>query len=66
MKNNIPLDHFNLALDKLSGKELYWAQKSIERNLEKDDRIDDDTFNRIIWHAEKGYDTPYPDLANRK
>ena len=24
------------------------------------DRIEEDTFNRIIWHSVKGYDVPYP------
>jgi YVTN family beta-propeller protein len=60
--NNIPLDQLNPALSSLTGNQLYWAQKSLEQDLEDVDRIDDDTFNRIIWHAVKGYDTPYPDL----
>ena len=59
--NNIPLDQLNPALSSLTGNQLYWAQKSLEQDLEDVDRIDDDTFNRIIWHAVKGYDTPYPD-----
>lgn len=60
--NNIPLDQLNPALTSLSGDQLYWAEKSLEQDLEDVDRIDDDTFNRIIWHSVKGYDTPYPDL----
>ena len=64
VKNNIPLDDLNPALVSLSGKQLYWAQKSLEQNIEDVDRIDDDVFNRIIWHAVKGYDRPYPDLPN--
>ncbi|MFZ0282090.1 MAG: alkaline phosphatase family protein, partial [Bacteroidales bacterium] len=62
VKNNIPLDDLNPALVSLSGKQLYWAQKSLEQDLEDVDRIDDDVFNRIIWHAVKGYERPYPDL----
>ena len=65
IKNNIPLDQLNLALDKLDGQELYWAKKSVEQDLDEEDLIDDNVFNRIIWHAVKGYDTPYPNLANR-
>lgn len=65
VKNNIPLDQLNLALDKLDDKELYWAKKSLEQDLDEEDLVDDNVFNRIIWHAVKGYNTPYPKLANR-
>jgi YVTN family beta-propeller protein len=60
--NNIPLDRLNPPLTALSGKPLYWAKKSLEQDLADVDRIDEDTFNRIIWHAVKGYDRPYPAL----
>jgi hypothetical protein len=62
VKNNIPLDLLNPPLSALSGKKLYWAKKSLEQDLADLDRIDEDTFNRIIWHAVKGYDRPYPEL----
>ena len=62
LKNNIPLDELNPSLVSLSGDRLYWAKKSIEQDLEDVDRIDEDIFNRIIWHSVKGYDRPYPDL----
>ncbi len=65
VKNNIPLDQLNLALDKLNKEDLYWAKKSLEQDLDEEDLIDDDVFNRIIWHAVKGYDRPYPNLINR-
>ncbi|MEE9432299.1 MAG: bifunctional YncE family protein/alkaline phosphatase family protein [Melioribacteraceae bacterium] len=58
--NNIPLDEMNPSLATLEGDALYWAQLSIEQNLDDYDRIDEDTFNRIIWHSVKGYDVPYP------
>ncbi len=61
--NNIPLDELNPELISLSGDARYWAQKSMEQNLDELDRIDEDTFNRIIWHSVKGYDVPYPVLA---
>lgn len=63
LKNNIPLDQLNPALSSLSGDALYWAQKSLEQDLEDYDRIDEDIFNRIIWHAVKGYEVPYPVLS---
>jgi len=34
----------------------------MEQDLDNYDRIDEDTFNRIIWHAMKGYNRPYPEL----
>ena len=63
--NNIPLDEINPSLESLSGKKLYWAKKSMEQDLDNYDRIDEDIFNRIIWHAMKGYDRPYPELPDR-
>jgi len=64
-RNNIPLDELNPPLKGLSGKQLSWAKKSLEQNLDDYDRIDEDTFNRIIWHAVKGYDCPYPILSRK-
>lgn len=63
LPNNIPLDQLNPKLQSLTGKQLYWAQKSLEQDLDELDRIEEDTFNRIIWHAVKGYDVPYPVVA---
>ncbi len=64
LANNIPLDELNPELSALTGDARYWAIKSMEQNLDELDRIDEDTFNRIIWHAIKGYDVPYPVLAD--
>ena len=66
LPNNIPLDKLNPPLESLRGDALHWAQMSLKQDLEDVDRIDEDTFNRIIWHAVKGYDVPYPILAKRK
>jgi len=60
LPSNIPLDQLNPPLVALSGDALYWANKSLEQDLGDVDRIDEDTFNRILWHAVKGYDVPYP------
>ena len=62
VKNNIPLDELNPPINELSGKKLSWAKKSLEQDLDDYDRIDEDTFNRIIWHAVKGVDRPYPEM----
>ncbi len=64
-KNIIPLDEINPPLESLYGKKRYWAEKSMEQDLEDYDRIDEDTFNRIIWHAIKGYNRPYPELSEK-
>jgi YVTN family beta-propeller protein len=64
LPNNIPLERLNPPLQSLNGQQLYWAKKSLEQDLDDLDRIDEDTFNRIIWHAVKGYDMPYPVLNN--
>jgi hypothetical protein len=60
--NNIPLDDINPPLISLQGDQLYWAKKSMEQDLDEVDLIDEDTFNRIIWHSVKGYDRPYPEI----
>lgn len=60
LPSGIPLDQLNPPLTSLKGDQLFWAKKSLEQDLDEVDRIDEDTFNRIIWHAVKGYSRPYP------
>jgi YVTN family beta-propeller protein len=59
LPNRIPLDEMNPPLKALSGQALFWAQKSMELDLEDVDRADEDTFNRILWFSVKG-EIPYP------
>ncbi len=66
LKNNIALNELNPPLHGLVGQKRYWAEKSMEQNLEEIDRIDEDQFNRIIWHSVRGYDKPYPMLSEKK
>ena len=40
---------------------LFWAEKSLALNLRQGDKADEDTLNRIIWHATRGYDVAYPE-----
>ncbi|MEO6811817.1 MAG: alkaline phosphatase family protein [Isosphaeraceae bacterium] len=61
--NIVPLDEMNPSLSQLSGKALHWAQVSLELDLDDVDDAPEDTFNRIIWHAVKGVDVPYPAVA---
>jgi YVTN family beta-propeller protein len=60
LPNRVPLNRLNPPLPALRGQAAFWARKSLEQDLSDVDRIDEDVFNRIIWHAVKGYDTPYP------
>ncbi len=66
LPNNIPLDELNPPLESLKGEALHWAEMSMKQDLDDVDRIDEDTFNRIIWHSVKGYDVPYPVLSQKK
>jgi hypothetical protein len=58
--NRIPLDRMNPPLKDLKGAARYWAEKSLALDLSEVDKADEDTFNRVLWHAQKGYDVPYP------
>ena len=59
-ENNIPLDELNASLDRLKGKARRDALASLKLNLDEIDMADEDSFNRILWHAMKGHDVPYP------
>jgi hypothetical protein len=60
-QNKIALDEMNPPMERLTGRALYWARKSMELDLDRADAADEDTFNRILWHSVRGYDTPYPE-----
>lgn len=60
LPNNVPIDELNPPKEKLGAKALHWAELSLAQNFEKVDRADEDSLNRIIWHAMKGVDAPYP------
>jgi YVTN family beta-propeller protein len=59
--NEIALDEMNPPLKKLTGQALHWARKSLALNLDEADEADEDTFNRILWHATRGDGAPYPE-----
>jgi len=61
LPNNIPLDELNPAMTQLNEKQRVWAELSLAQNFRMVDRADEDSLNRIIWHAVKGVDAPYPD-----
>ena len=43
----------------MTPKQRYYAKKVQKMDLSKPDRINDDVFNRYIWHMNKG-DERYP------
>jgi hypothetical protein len=58
LSNNIPLTE-NLVASQLSPKARSYAKKVQKMDFTRPDRINDNTFNRFICHANKG-DAPYP------
>jgi YVTN family beta-propeller protein len=58
--NNVALNEMNPGTTgALSRKERYWARLSQKMDISKPDQVDDNLFNRIIWHSVKG-DARYP------
>jgi YVTN family beta-propeller protein len=64
VKNNIPLDQVNPGLAEIRDpRQRHWAEVSIEQPLDAIDEADEDTLNRILWHAQKKRDDTYPAWA---
>ncbi len=62
--NNVPLDEMNLPSRAISDAQLRRdAVVSARLTLEKEDQCPEDVFNRILWRAMKGPQTPYPEGA---
>jgi YVTN family beta-propeller protein len=62
--NEIPLDRMNSPTDEIKdARQLHWAIESQKLALDKEDEADEDTFNRILWHARRGRDDTYPQWA---
>ncbi len=57
---DIPLDRLNPPLAQLNSKQRYWAEASLRQDFRGFDRADEDTLNRILWHAIRGVQIPYP------
>jgi YVTN family beta-propeller protein len=60
LPNRVPLDELNPPLSSLRGKQRYWAQQSQQIPWHIVDGAEEDTLNRILWHAVRGVDAPYP------
>jgi DNA-binding beta-propeller fold protein YncE len=62
--NEVPLDEMNPPLKAISDAQLRKdAIVSSKLPLDKEDQCPEDLFNRILWRAIKGPQTPYPDWA---
>jgi YVTN family beta-propeller protein len=62
--NRVPLDQLNPDPEKVAHPVLRQdALVSSRLPLDEVDRCPEDVFNRIIWRAMKGPDTPYPEWA---
>ena len=60
----VPLDQMNPEPKAIADPLLrHYAQVSAELPLGEVDRCDEDLLNRILWHARKGSDAPYPEWA---
>jgi YVTN family beta-propeller protein len=59
--NRVALDEANPQLERLKGEALRWAKASLELALDEVDEADEDTFNRVLWHAARGDGVPYPE-----
>jgi YVTN family beta-propeller protein len=64
--NNIPLDQLNPEAKKISDPLLRKdAIASARLPLAQPDQCPEDLLNRILWHAKKGPQVPYPEWAVR-
>jgi DNA-binding beta-propeller fold protein YncE len=62
--NTVPLDEMNKSPGEISDAQLRKdAYVSAKLPLEKEDQCPEDLFNRILWRAMKGSQTPYPAWA---
>jgi len=62
--NLIPLDQMNPEVKAIiDPRQRHWALASLELPLDDVDEADEDTLNRILWHAVRGRDDTYPDWA---
>jgi hypothetical protein len=62
--NQVPLDEMNPPVKKIEDAQLRKdAMVSAKLPLDKEDQCPEDVFNRILWRAMKGSQTPYPEWA---
>lgn len=60
--NIIPLDEMNPPVAATRGLQRHYAKESMKMPLDDIDEVNEELFNRVLWHSVKGYDVPYPVL----
>lgn len=60
VKPEQPLDAVNPQVTALSGPAREAAEASMKMRFEVPDAAPTDRVNRILWHTQRGWDTPYP------
>jgi Phosphoesterase family len=60
LQARVALDEVNKKVTQLQGEERQWALCSQRLNFSAADLADEDTLNRILWHAAHGSRKPYP------
>ena len=64
LPNNIPLVQLNPQMSQIQDpRQRHWAEVSLKLPLDDIDEADEDTLNRILWHAARGRDETYPAWA---
>jgi hypothetical protein len=59
-----PIDQFNKRAETITDPRVRrMAEESARMPFDRVDACDEDQLNRILWHAMKGADTPYPEWA---
>jgi YVTN family beta-propeller protein len=58
--NSTPLNEMNPDVSQLPAKEASWALRSQKLDFTRNDEADEDTLNRVLWHAARGVAVPYP------
>ncbi len=61
LPNRVPLAEPNPSKSSLKGLDRALAIASEKMDFSVFDHVDEDTLNRVLWHAAKGADVPYPE-----
>jgi len=64
LTNTVPLDQMNPGLAEIKDRrQLHDALVSSRLPLDKPDQCPEAVLNHILWHAQMGFDRPYPQWA---